>query len=314
MEEQSEMYRSLKEGWRDGPRTVLNAIRFFHQRSQEVERKKELAEQKAERAENKNWREKMRSPGEKDYDFMLEAGKDISYHTLDPNTDLDKLKGYLNGEHLQYCFRTSTLDGSQEMVYFTRDRQKVQRALEKSIRDTLNHEEVLSPEAQFQAEWQKEAVASRRRLGFTPQREHPIYQNHEVTERLTMEGYGLPAKPPPDFLIQSMPLDSQVSLTKLKSFMESYDLTVAFEPTKNGGTILYFVMKTDQLAKQQAALKAAFLDIEAHPEKIRKVAPTMKEEMAKAKQKSEQLLKEAKEKGIGQTKALGQDIGRGLSR
>jgi len=327
LEEQAEFKRSVKEGKQDLIRGVSSALRFYHNKVQEKERRLEKAEQKAEREENKAFRENLRTPGEKDYEFMLDSGRDLSYHTLDPNTNLDKLKEYLNAERLQYCIRQSNLDDSQEIVFFTKDRSKIQRALEKSIEDTLNKEEPQkTAQEAFEENWKKEQrqkTSPENKLGWTPyddvnhdefyKDKSRVYQNYENQERLGSDEYGLPTKFKGKPFIKALPLDAEVSVEKLKTFMSDYNLSVAFKTQADGSTKMYFLLDTSKLSEQKAALKAAFLDLEKHPEKIRKARPTMKEAMRKAKAKESKLL-EIAEKTANKTKELGQDIGRGLSR
>lgn len=326
MEEQAEFKRLSNEIRRDTVRGVSSAIRFFHNRTLEKERRLEKAEQKSDRAENQAFREKLRTPGEKDYDFMLESGRDISYHTLDPNTDLEQLKSYLDSEKLQYCIRHSSLDNAQEMVFFTKDRAKVQRALEKSITDLLNKEEN-TPKEKFQKDWQKaqqRATSPDHKLGWTPhddvnhsefyRDDSRIYQSYEATGNIEMDEYGLPAEVVGEAVVETMALNDEVSIEKLKDFMAEYDLPVAFKTQPDGTTEMYFLFRTDQLSKQKAALKSAFLELEKNPDRVRKIRPTMKEAMRKAKTQEKQLFLEATKKTATQAKDLGQDFGRGLSR
>ncbi|CAM3025781.1 hypothetical protein GHI93_00270 [Lactococcus hircilactis] len=325
MEEQAEFNRTVKELRRDTTRGVTNAIRFFHNRVQEKERRAAHAEQKLNREEAEAFRQSLKTPGEKSYEFMLDSGRDISYHTLDPNTDLERLKGYLDGERLQYCIRESSLDQSQEMVYFTKDRAKVTRALEKALNDTLKQNDKLSEQERFTQNWQseQERVSPNNKLGWTPsgkdyegfeRDDSRIYQSYDSKGQIEWSSDNLPTQPLPETLIQPFPLDNEISIEKLTAFMKSYDLTVAFENQKNGGTQMYLLMRSDKLSSQKAALKAAFLALEKNPDLIRKVRPTMKEALNKAKVQEKQLLLEASKKAAHQAKDLGQDIGRGVRR
>lgn len=328
MEEQSEFNRMVKEGKQDLIRGVSSAMRFYHNKVQEKERRLEKAEQKAEREENKAFRDNLKTPGEKDYDFMLDSGRDLSYHTLDPNTNLDKLKEYLDSERLQYCVRQSNLDDTQEIVFFTKDRSKIQRALEKSIEDTLNKtDETKSQKDAFQENWkneQRRKTSPQNKLGWTPYDDvkheeffkdnSRIYQGYESQARIGNNEFGLPSKPRGESIIQSVPLNSEVSIEKLKMFMKEYDLPVAFKTQTDGSTKMYFLLDSSKISEQKVALRAAFLDLEKHPEKIRKVRPTMKESMKKAKAKESILLEEIAEKTANKSKEIGKDIGRGLSR
>ncbi|MDT2898512.1 hypothetical protein [Lactococcus lactis] len=327
MEEQAEFKRTFKEGKQDLIRGVSSALRFYHNKVQEKERRLEKAEHKAEREENKAFRENLRTPGEKDYEFMLDSGRPLSYHSLDPNTDLDKLKGYLDAERLQYCIRQSNLDDSQEIVFFTKDQEKIKRALEKSLDDTLNKEESPKTDKEiFEENWKKEQrrnTSPENKLGWTPYDDvnheefykdtSRVYQGYESQKRIGSDDYGLPTKPMSEPFIQALPLNSEVSIEKLKTFMSEYNLSVAFKTQADGSTKMYFLLDTSKLPEQKAALKAAFLDLEKHPEKIRKVRPTMKEAMRKAKAKESKLL-EIAEKSANKAKEIGQDLGRGLSR
>ena len=327
MEEQQEFKRLFKEIARGSIRGVQSALRHYHNKVLEKERKLEKAEHKAEKEEQKKFRENLKTPGEKDYDFMLDSGRDISYHTLDPNTDLDKLKSYLDGERLQYCIRNSSLDDTQEIVFFTKDRAKVQRALEKSISDTLSEEENLSPKDKAKQNWEKEHqryTSQDNKLGWTPYDDvnheefyrdnSRVYQNYEASGQIEMDGYSLPAKESADTVVHSLPLDKQVSLEKLKDFMEEYNLPVAFKTQPNGSTEMFFLFRTDKLAEQKAALKAAFLELKRNPGRIRKVRPTMKEALNNARIKEQKLLADASKKASNNTKDLGQNLGRGRSR
>ena len=186
MDEQTEVWRSQKELGRNTVRGVKEALRFYHNYIEGKKREEQLKNREEDEKARKEFQEEFKKPGEKSYDFMLESGRSIDYHALDENIDISKLKDYLNNEKLQYCIRTSSLDGSKEIVYFTKDTPRVKAAISKSL------EEILKKDTREQ---QRDFTKETKRLGFSPTddvdpdtfyRDTTIYQG-TTEHRLEME-------------------------------------------------------------------------------------------------------------------------------
>ena len=316
MDEQTEVWRSQKELRRDTIRGVMSAIRYYHNFVEGKKREEELKKRGEDQKAREEFQENFKKPGEKSYDFMLESGRSIDYHVLDENVDIAKLKDYLNNEKLQYCIRTSSLDGSKEIVYFTKDTPRVKAAIAKSLEEMLKE----NPKEQVQ-----QAAYNQKQLGFSPTddvdpktfyKDDTIYQG-TATHRLESEGYGLPTRPSRGLEVKSFPLDDEISHHKVEEFMKSYNIKVTFSENNEGKTQMYLLLRTDKLEEQRQSLKDAFTELQHNPQKIRKVRPTMKEQMTKAKTKTAENLKKAKEqkqKLQKEGKDLQKDIRKGLSR
>ncbi|WP_285046913.1 hypothetical protein [Lactococcus petauri] len=314
MDEQTEVWRSQKELRRDTVRGVMNAIRYYHNFVEGKKREEELKKQTKDQKAREEFQKNLKTPGEKSYDFMLESGRSIDYHSLDDNVDIDKLKQYLNGEKLQYCIRTSALDGKKEIVYFSKDTPRVKAAIAKSL------EEILKDSSKEKAQ---EFVNETKQLGFSPTddvdpatfyKDDIIYQGTSK-HRLESEGYGLPSLQGRGLEVKSFPLDDEISHQKVEEFMKGYDITVTFADNREGKTQMYLLLRTDKLEEQRQSLKDAFTELQHNPQKIRQVRPTMKNQMQKAKAKTAENLKKAKEQKLQKgAKDLQKDIRKGLSK
>lgn len=303
MDEQTEVWRSQKELGRNTVRGVKEALRFYHNY---IEGKKREEDEKA----RKEFQEEFKKPGEKSYDFMLESGRSIDYHALDENIDISKLKDYLNNEKLQYCIRTSSLDGSKEIVYFTKDTPRVKAAISKSL------EEILKKETREQ---QRDFTKDTKRLGFSPTddvdpdtfyRDTTIYQG-TTEHRLEMEGFDNIPREKVDLGIS---LDTEVSLIKLKEFLNEYDIKVTFSE-KNGTTQMAVWLRKDKLEQQKASIKEAFFELNKNPDRVKQNLPRLKERFDKAKDQHQKMVKEkAKEKAKNKGKEVGQEISKGIKR
>lgn len=261
MDEQTEVWRSQKELGRNTVRGVKEALRFYHNYIEGKKREEQLKNREEDEKARKEFQEEFKKPGEKSYDFMLESGRSIDYHALDENIDISKLKDYLNNEKLQYCIRTSSLDGSKEIVYFTKDTPRVKAAISKSL------EEILKKETKEQ---QRDFTKETKRLGFSPTddvdpdtfyRDTTIYQG-TTEHRLEMDGFDNIPREKVDLGIS---LDTEVSLIKLKEFLNEYDIKVTFSE-KNGTTQMAVWLRKDKLEQQKASIKEAFFELNKNPD------------------------------------------------
>lgn len=306
MDEQTEVWRSQKELGRNTVRGVKEALRFYHNYIEGKKREEQLKNREEDEKARKEFQEEFKKPGEKSYDFMLESGRSIDYHALDENIDISKLKDYLNNEKLQYCIRTSSLDGSKEIVYFTKDTPRVKAAISKSL------EEILKKETREQ---QRDFTKETKRLGFSPTddvdpdtfyRDTTIYQG-TTEHRLEMEGFDNIPREKVDLGIS---LDTEVSLIKLKEFLNEYDIKVTFSE-KNGTTQMAVWLRKDKLEQQKASIKEAFFELNKNPDRVKQNLPRLKERFDKAKDQHQKMVKEkAKNKG----KEVGQEISKGIKR
>ncbi|WP_285006809.1 hypothetical protein [Lactococcus garvieae] len=306
MDEQTEVWRSQKELGRNTVRGVKEALRFYHNYIEGKKREEQLKNREEDEKARKEFQEEFKKPGEKSYDFMLESGRSIDYHALDENIDISKLKDYLNNEKLQYCIRTSSLDGSKEIVYFTKDTPRVKAAISKSL------EEILKKETKEQ---QRDFTKETKRLGFSPTddvdpdtfyRDTTIYQG-TTEHRLEMDGFDNIPREKVDLGIS---LDTEVSLIKLKEFLNEYDIKVTFSE-KNGTTQMAVWLRKDKLEQQKASIKEAFFELNKNPDRVKQNLPRLKERFDKAKDQHQKMVKEkAKNKG----KEVGQEISKGIQR
>lgn len=310
MDEQTEVWRSQKELGRNTIRGVKEALRFYHNYIEGKKREEQLKNREEDEKARKEFQEEFKKPGEKSYDFMLESGRSIDYHALDENIDISKLKDYLNNEKLQYCIRTSSLDGSKEIVYFTKDTPRVKAAISKSLEEILKRET-----KEQQRDFAKETL----RLGFSPTddvdpdtfyRDTTIYQG-TAEHRLEMEGFDNIPREKVDLDIS---LDTEVSLIKLKEFMNEYDIKVTFSE-KNGTTQMAVWLRKDNLEQQKASIKEAFFELNNNPYRVKANLPRLKERFEKAKDQHQNMVKEkAKEKAKNKGKEVGQEISKGIKR
>ena len=310
MDEQTEVWRSQKELGRNTVRGVKEALRFYHNYIEGKKREEQLKNREEDEKARKEFQEEFKKPGEKSYDFMLESGRSIDYHALDENIDISKLKDYLNNEKLQYCIRTSSLDGSKEIVYFTKDTPRVKAAISKSL------EEILKKDTREQ---QRDFTKETKRLGFSPTddvdpdtfyRDTTIYQG-TTEHRLEMEGFDNIPREKVDLGIS---LDTEVSLIKLKEFLNEYDIKVTFSE-KNGTTQMAVWLRKDKLEQQKASIKEAFFEINKNPDRVKQNLPRLKERFDKAKDQHQKMVKEkAKEKAKNKGKEVGQEISKGIKR
>lgn len=310
MDEQTEVWRSQKELGRNTVRGVKEALRFYHNYIEGKKREEQLKNREEDEKARKEFQEEFKKPGEKSYDFMLESGRSIDYHALDENIDISKLKDYLNNEKLQYCIRTSSLDGSKEIVYFTKDTPRVKAAISKSL------EEILKKDTREQ---QRDFTKETKRLGFSPTddvdpdtfyRDTTIYQG-TTEHRLEMEGFDNIPREKVDLGIS---LDTEVSLIKLKEFLSEYDIKVTFSE-KNGTTQMAVWLRKDKLEQQKASIKEAFFELNKNPDRVKQNLPRLKERFDKAKDQHQKMVKEkAKEKAKNKGKEVGQEISKGIQR
>lgn len=310
MDEQTEVWRSQKELGRNTVRGVKEALRFYHNYIEGKKREEQLKNREEDEKARKEFQEEFKKPGEKSYDFMLESGRSIDYHALDENIDISKLKDYLNNEKLQYCIRTSSLDGSKEIVYFTKDTPRVKAAISKSL------EAILKKETREQ---QRDFTKETKRLGFSPTddvdpdtfyRDTTIYQG-TTEHRLEMEGFDNIPREKVDLGIS---LDTEVSLIKLKEFLNEYDIKVTFSE-KNGTTQMAVWLRKDKLEQQKASIKEAFFELNKNPDRVKQNLPRLKERFDKAKDQHQKMVKEkAKEKAKNKGKEVGQEISKGIKR
>ncbi|MFK4908801.1 MULTISPECIES: hypothetical protein [Lactococcus] len=310
MDEQTEVWRSQKELGRNTVRGVKEALRFYHNYIEGKKREEQLKNREEDEKARKEFQEEFKKPGEKSYDFMLESGRSIDYHALDENIDISKLKDYLNNEKLQYCIRTSSLDGSKEIVYFTKDTPRVKAAISKSL------EEILKKDTREQ---QRDFTKETKRLGFSPTddvdpdtfyRDTTIYQG-TTEHRLEMEGFDNIPREKVDLGIS---LDTEVSLIKLKEFLNEYDIKVTFSE-KNGTTQMAVWLRKDKLEQQKASIKEAFFELNKNPDRVKQNLPRLKERFDKAKDQHQKMVKEkAKEKAKNKGKEVGQEISKGIQR
>lgn len=310
MDEQTEVWRSQKELGRNTVRGVKEALRFYHNYIEGKKREEQLKNREEDEKARKEFQEEFKKPGEKSYDFMLESGRSIDYHALDENIDISKLKDYLNNEKLQYCIRTSSLDGSKEIVYFTKDTPRVKAAISKSL------EEILKKDTREQ---QRDFTKETKRLGFSPTddvdpdtfyRDTTIYQG-TTEHRLEMEGFDNIPREKVDLGIS---LDTEVSLIKLKEFLNEYDIKVTFSE-KNGTTQMAVWLRKDKLEQQKASIKEAFFELNKNPDRVKQNLPRLKERFDKAKDQHQKMVKEkAKEKAKNKGKEVGQEISKGIKR
>ncbi|WP_180376149.1 hypothetical protein [Lactococcus garvieae] len=285
-------------------------MRFYHNYIEGKKREEQLKNREEDEKARKEFQEEFKKPGEKSYDFMLESGRSIDYHALDENIDISKLKDYLNNEKLQYCIRTSSLDGSKEIVYFTKDTPRVKAAISKSL------EEILKKETREQ---QRDFTKDTKRLGFSPTddvdpdtfyRDTTIYQG-TTEHRLEMEGFDNIPREKVDLGIS---LDTEVSLIKLKEFLNEYDIKVTFSE-KNGTTQMAVWLRKDKLEQQKASIKEAFFELNKNPDRVKQNLPRLKERFDKAKDQHQKMVKEkAKEKAKNKGKEVGQEISKGIKR
>lgn len=310
MDEQTEVWRSQKELGRNTVRGVKEALRFYHNYIEGKKREEQLKNREEDEKARKEFQEEFKKPGEKSYDFMLESGRSIDYHALDENIDISKLKDYLNNEKLQYCIRTSSLDGSKEIVYFTKDTPRVKAAISKSL------EEILKKDTREQ---QRDFTKETKRLGFSPTddvdpdtfyRDTTIYQG-TTEHRLEMEGFDNIPREKVDLGIS---LDTEVSLIKLKEFLSEYDIKVTFSE-KIGTTQMAVWLRKDKLEQQKASIKEAFFELNKNPDRVKQNLPRLKERFDKAKDQHQKMVKEkAKEKAKNKGKEVGQEISKGIQR
>lgn len=310
MDEQTEVWRSQKELGRNTVRGVKEALRFYHNYIEGKKREEQLKNREEDEKARKEFQEEFKKPGEKSYDFMLESGRSIDYHALDENIDISKLKDYLNNEKLQYCIRTSSLDGSKEIVYFTKDTPRVKAAISKSL------EEILKKDTREQ---QRDFTKETKRLGFSPTddvdpdtfyRDTNIYQG-TTEHRLEMDGFDNIPREKVDLGIS---LDTEVSLIKLKEFLSEYDIKVTFSE-KNGTTQMAVWLRKDKLEQQKASIKEAFFELNKNPDRVKQNLPRLKERFDKAKDQHQKMVKEkAKEKAKNKGKEVGQEISKGIQR
>lgn len=310
MDEQTEVWRSQKELGRNTVRGVKEALRFYHNYIEGKKREEQLKNREEDEKARKEFQEEFKKPGEKSYDFMLESGRSIDYHALDENIDISKLKDYLNNEKLQYCIRTSSLDGSKEIVYFTKDTPRVKAAISKSL------EEILKKDTRDQ---QRDFTKETKRLGFSPTddvdpdtfyRDTTIYQG-TTEHRLEMDGFDNIPREKVDLGIS---LDTEVSLIKLKEFLSEYDIKVTFSE-KNGTTQMAVWLRKDKLEQQKASIKEAFFELNKNPDRVKQNLPRLKERFDKAKDQHQKMVKEkAKEKAKNKGKEVGQEISKGIKR
>lgn len=310
MDEQTEVWRSQKELGRNTVRGVKEALCFYHNYIEGKKREEQLKNREEDEKARKEFQEEFKKPGEKSYDFMLESGRSIDYHALDENIDISKLKDYLNNEKLQYCIRTSSLDGSKEIVYFTKDTPRVKAAISKSL------EEILKKDTRDQ---QRDFTKETKRLGFSPTddvdpdtfyRDTTIYQG-TTEHRLEMDGFDNIPREKVDLGIS---LDTEVSLIKLKEFLSEYDIKVTFSE-KNGTTQMAVWLRKDKLEQQKASIKEAFFELNKNPDRVKQNLPRLKERFDKAKDQHQKMVKEkAKEKAKNKGKEVGQEISKGIKR
>ncbi|WP_285121786.1 hypothetical protein [Lactococcus petauri] len=310
MDEQTEVWRSQKELGRNTVRGVKEALRFYHNYIEGKKREEQLKNREEDEKARKEFQEEFKKPGEKSYDFILESGRSIDYHALDENIDISKLKDYLNNEKLQYCIRTSSLDGSKEIVYFTKDTPRVKAAISKSL------EEILKKDTREQ---QRDFTKETKRLGFSPTddvdpdtfyRDTTIYQG-TTEHRLEMDGFDNIPREKVDLGIS---LDTEVSLIKLKEFLSEYDIKVTFSE-KNGTTQMAVWLRKDKLEQQKASIKEAFFELNKNPDRVKQNLPRLKERFDKAKDQHQKMVKEkAKEKAKNKGKEVGQEISKGIKR
>jgi len=317
MEEQNDFKRKLENAPRNINSTVrgiFSVIRFFKNKAEEPLLKEKLKEQKKSEEEDRLFKERFKNPQEQDFDFMLNVGKTLDYQVLDSNTDMDRLRGFLNSEKLHYCIRESTLDGKPELVYFRQDRERIKRIIEHSINESLKAEQE-RPQT-FDERVQAEAYARQTQLGYTPQREdNVIYESYEETPALEMEGYGLPAETLVEMEVaQSVALDAEVDLDKVQSFFKKHELLVTFGKNQDGTTQMFMHLRKDKLPEQVKNLEKAFISLSNNPSQVRKVQPLL-ENVKIAKAKSTEMAKDvAKEKAKSASKNLTDTLGKGLSR
>lgn len=310
VDEQTEVWRSQKELGRNTIRGVREALRFYHNYVENKSREEQLKIREEDEKARKEFQEEFKKPGEKSYDFMLESGRSIDYHALDENVDISKLKDYLNNEKLQYCIRTSSLDGGKEIVYFTKDTPRVKAAIAKSLEEILKK----SPKEQV-----RQAAYNQKQLGFSPTddvdldtfyRDTTIYQG-TAEHRLEMEGFD---NIPREKMDMGLALDKEVSIIKLKEFLSEYDLKATFYE-ENGVTKIALLLKKDNLEQQKASIKEAFFALEKNPDRVKQNVPLLKERFEKAKAQHQKIAKEkAKEKTKNTAKEATQDIVRGRGR
>lgn len=306
MDEQTEVWRSQKELGRNTIRGVREALRFYHNTIEKKNREEQLKNREEDEKARKEFQEEFKKPGEKSYDFMLESGRSIDYHALDENVDISKLKDYLNNEKLQYCIRTSSLDGNKEIVYFTKDTPRVKAAIAKSLEEMLKE----SPKEQV-----RQAAYSQKQLGFSPTddvdpdtfyRDSTIYQG-TAEHRIEMKGFD---NIPREKMDMGLSLDNEVSIIKLKEFLSEYDLKATFYE-ENGATKMALWLKKDDLEQQKASIKEAFFALGKNPDRVKQNVPLLKERFEKAKTQHRNM---AKEKAIEKAKNKGKEVGKEISK
>ena len=306
MDEQTEVWRSQKELGRNTIRGVREALRFYHNTIEKKNREEQLKNREEDEKARKEFQEEFKKPGEKSYDFMLESGRSIDYHALDENVDISKLKDYLNNEKLQYCIRTSSLDGNKEIVYFTKDTPRVKAAIAKSLEEMLKE----SPKEQV-----RQAAYSLKHLGFSPTyyvdpdtfyRDSTIDQG-TAEHRIEMKGFD---NIPREKMDMGLSLDNEVSIIKLKEFLSEYDLKATFYE-ENGATKMALWLKKDDLEQQKASIKEAFFALGKNPDRVKQNVPLLKERFEKAKTQHRNM---AKEKAIEKAKNKGKEVGKEISK
>lgn len=310
MDEQTEVWRSQKELGRNTIRGVREALRFYHNYVENKSREEQLKSREEDEKARKEFQEEFKKPGEKSYDFMLESGRSIDYHALDENVDISKLKDFLNNEKLQYCIRTSSLDGGKEIVYFTKDTPRVKAAIAKSIEEILKK----SPKEQVH-----QAAHNQKQLGFSPTddvdpdtfyRDSTIYQG-TAEHRIEMKGFD---NIPREKMDMGLSLDDEVSIIKLKEFLSEYDLKATFYE-ENGATKIALWLKKDDLEQQKASIKEAFFALGKNPDRVKQNVPLLKERFEKAKTQHQNMAKEkAVEKAKNKGKEVGKEISKGIKR
>lgn len=310
MDEQTEVWRSQKELGRNTIRGVREALRFYHNTIEKKNREEQLKNREEDERARKEFQEEFKKPGEKSYDFMLESGRSIDYHALDENVDISKLKDYLNNEKLQYCVRTSSLDGNKEIVYFTKDTPRVKAAIAKSLEEMLKE----SPKEQV-----RQAAYNQKQLGFSPTddvdpdtfyRDSTIYQG-TAEHRIEMKGFD---NIPREKMDMGLSLDNEVSIIKLKEFLSEYDLKATFYE-ENGATKMALWLKKDDLEQQKASIKEAFFALGKNPDRVKQNVPLLKERFEKAKTQHRNMAKEKEiEKAKNKGKEVGKEISKGIKR
>ncbi|WP_338998171.1 hypothetical protein VNN28_10010 (plasmid) [Lactococcus formosensis] len=306
MDEQTEVWRSQKELGRNTIRGVREALRFYHNYVENKSREEQLKNREEDEKARKEFQEEFKKPGEKSYDFMLESGRSIDYHALDENVDISKLKDYLNNEKLQYCVRTSSLDGNKEIVYFTKDTPRVKAAIAKSLEEMLKE----SPKEKV-----RQAAYNQKQLGFSPTddvdpdtfyRDSTIYQG-TAEHRIEMKGFD---NIPREKMDMGLSLDNEVSIIKLKEFLSEYDLKSTFYE-ENGATKMALWLKKDDLEQQKASIKEAFFALGKNPDRVKQNVPLLKERFEKAKTQHRNM---ANEKAIEKAKNKGKEVGKEISK